>query len=447
MKSFQKHAWTCSVRALLIFLLSATAAAGFAEEVSSKVEKCSRNFGSIAVSEPQAEALSHLSSYGLGSPAALLRMMIQQSGCFTVLERGVAMQNIEQERALAQGGELRSGSNIGKGQMQGADFVITPSVQFAQNTGGVGAGLMSWGQGLIGKVGALAGNLKFKEAQTSLLLSDVRSSIQVAAAEGTAKKTDFGVGGWSWGGAGAVGLGGYTSTPEGKMVAASLLDNYNKIVASIRDQQSLVRTSNASSDANAAASTQAGISVNGGDMLRPKLNNVRVFAQPSASSKVIGTIQKTEDMVATGEEKAGFLKVDAANISGWVQKTLVMAAADAPPVAEPAPAPAIVPVAAYRTAPVSMTTFTGSYVGDDNGAFTVVVTANGAIMGTGQSGNNVPFRISGRVDQSGAVTMTSTGTAGAASFAGKMDPVTGKLEGNWRLNNGQGSGTFSAQKV
>jgi curli biogenesis system outer membrane secretion channel CsgG len=323
MRSLQKSAWA---RALIVLALSTAATAAFAEESSSQVEKCSKNLGSIAVNEPQSSSLSMLSGYGLGSPATLLRMMIQQSGCFTVLERGAAMENIQQERALAQSGELRSGSNIGKGQMQSADFVITPNVLFSANTGGIGGGLTSWGGGLLGKVSSVAGNLKFKEAQTSLLLSDVRSSIQVAAAEGTAKKTDFGVSGWGWGGSSIGSLGGYTSTPEGKMVAASLLDNYNKIVLSIRDQSSLIRTSNASSDVNAAASTQAGISVNSGDMLRPKLNNIRVFAQPSTSSKVVGTVTKGDDLVATGEEKSGLLKVDAANVSGWVQKTLVMPA-------------------------------------------------------------------------------------------------------------------------
>lgn len=49
-----------------------------------------------------------------------------------------------------------------------------------------------------------------------------------------------------------------------------------------------------------------------------------VFAQPSTSSKVLGTLTKEDDLVATGEEKTGFLKVDGANVSRWVQKTLVM---------------------------------------------------------------------------------------------------------------------------
>src|SRR4051812_19790220 len=104
MKSLQKSAWTRLARALLVGVLSATAVSGFAEEASSSVEKCSKNMGSIAVNEPQSSSLSMLTGHGLGSPATLLRMIIQQSGCFTVLERGAAMENIQQERALAQSG-------------------------------------------------------------------------------------------------------------------------------------------------------------------------------------------------------------------------------------------------------------------------------------------------------------------------------------------------------
>jgi hypothetical protein len=67
--------------------------------------------------------------------------------------------------------------------------VLTPDVVFSnKDAGGVGAAL----GGLFGVGGALlAAGLKFKEAQTSMLLADARSSLQVAAAQGMSKKTDF----------------------------------------------------------------------------------------------------------------------------------------------------------------------------------------------------------------------------------------------------------------
>jgi hypothetical protein len=300
-----------------------------AEETSSDVEKCERPLGTIAVNEGHGGSYHQLGSYGLGSPVSLLRIMIQQSNCFTVVERGVAMQNLQEERALAASGETLGGSNVGKGQLQAADFVMTPGVQFAAaDTGGIGGTLSNYGgkflKGWGSVVGGVAGSLKFKEAQTSLLIADVRSGIQVAAAEGVAKKTDFGLSGWSWGGGSYESLGGYTKTPEGKMVAASLLDNYNKIVQTIRSQPSLVRTNSKESAVNAQASTRAGAPVTAGASVYARLATVKVFEEPRANSKLVATLKRSEEAIATGEEKDGFVKIDGENVAGgWVQRTLV----------------------------------------------------------------------------------------------------------------------------
>ena len=300
-----------------------------AQETSSKVERCDRPLGTIAVSENRGASSTQLQSYGLGSPVSLLRIMIQQSNCFTVVERGAAMANLQEERALAANGESMAGSNVGKGQLQAADFVMTPGVQFAaENTGGMGGSLSSWGGkllgGLGGVVGGIAGNMKFKEAQTSLLVADVRSGIQVAAAEGMAKTTDFGISGWNWGGAGYTSLGGYTNTPEGKMVAASLLDNYNKIVQTIRNMPSLVKTTSQESRVNARASTLSGVPVPAGTSVFARLSSVKVFTEPRTNSKLMGTLKRAEEAIATGEERDGFVRIDGENVSGgWVQRSLV----------------------------------------------------------------------------------------------------------------------------
>ena len=297
-------------------------AAGAVHAADSNVEKCSRKLGVMAVAEPHG-GWSYLSAYQLGSPEQLLRMMVQQSGCFDVVERGVAMQNIQQERSLAEGGELRGESNIGKGQMQAADFVMTPAVQIAaNNTGGVGGALAG---GLLNKfgLGGVAGGLKFKEASTSLVVADVRSSLQVASAEGKATKTDFDIGGWGWTGAAFGAANGYTNTPEGKVIAASLLDNWNHIVVAIRDNPSLIKTHSDAGDVNAANSTRAGAPAKAGEILMARIANVKIYAGPSKDSKVVGTLSKTDELIASGDQKNGFVQVDSSNFSGWVQRSLV----------------------------------------------------------------------------------------------------------------------------
>lgn len=322
------------MKLITLSVAAAFAVAAFpaqAQETTSNVEKCERPLGTLAVSENQGASQGQLESYGLGSPVSLLRIMIQNSNCFTVVERGVAMHNLQQERALAASGETMAGSNIGAGQLQSADFVMTPSVQFTANTGGMNAAISNYGSrflgGLGGIVDGIAGNLKFKEAQTSLLIADVRSGIQVAAAEGMAKKTDFGMRGWNWGGAGYTSMGGYTNTPEGKMVAASLLDNYNKIVMTVRNQSSLVKTGSVSAQVNAAASAREGVPVAAGSSVYARLSNVRVFSEPRASSKLVGSLRRSEEAIATGVERDGFVQIDGETVSGgWVQRRLVATA-------------------------------------------------------------------------------------------------------------------------
>lgn len=317
------------IRVSIFTALVVSSAGLHAGETSSTVERCDRPLGTIAVSESRGASATALQSYGLGSPAALLRIMIQQSNCFQVVERGAAMADLQQERALAADGQMLGGSNVGKGQLQAADFVMTPNVQFAaNNTGGIGGSLSDYGGRLLGGLGrvagGIAGNMKFKEAQTSLLISDVRSGIQVAAEEGVATKTDFGISGWSWGGGDYSRLGGYTNTPEGKMVAASLLDNYNRIVVKIRNEPSLVRATSAASKVNAQASTQAGTPVSPGASVYARLSSVKVYTEPRATSKVMGTLKRSEEAIATGEERDGFVKIDGENVAGgWVQRTLV----------------------------------------------------------------------------------------------------------------------------
>ena len=63
------------------------------------LEHCDKPMGAVAVVEPQDQILTFLHNYNLQSPVGLIRMMIQQSNCFIVVERGSGMQNAMQERA------------------------------------------------------------------------------------------------------------------------------------------------------------------------------------------------------------------------------------------------------------------------------------------------------------------------------------------------------------
>ena len=214
-----------------------TGAAGgaTADGANSTLERCPEALGTIGVVEDQSAGWYRtLQSYKLGSTVPVLRMMIQQSNCFVVVERGAAMQNMQMERQLQRSGEMREGSNMGAGQMVAADYTMSPSIQFSQNTGGIGGALGGLSRSL-GALGAIAGGIKTSEASTTLLMIDNRSGVQLAAAEGTAKNTDFALFGSAYGWAGAGGAGGYSSTPEGKIIIAAFADSYNQLVKVVRN--------------------------------------------------------------------------------------------------------------------------------------------------------------------------------------------------------------------
>jgi len=213
------------------------AASGASSEgANSQLQSCESSFGTLAVHEDQAAPWwrEYYSRYpSLGSTTPVLRMMIQQSNCFVVVERGQAMSNIMQERALEQSGELRQGSSFGKGQMVSADYTMNPSIQFsAKGTSGLGGAI----GGLFGSVaGAIAGSVKSNEAATTLLLIDNRSGVQISASVGSAKNFDFALFGGAFGGGAGGGAGAFTNTPEGKVLTAAFADSYNQMVNSLRN--------------------------------------------------------------------------------------------------------------------------------------------------------------------------------------------------------------------
>jgi hypothetical protein len=295
-----------------------------AQGANEQLEKCDEPKGTLAVVEPQSQTIASLQRYGLGSPTSVIRLLIQQSNCFQIVERGAAFRNMMQERALAQGGELQADSNIGKGQMVAADFIVNPNVVFSENNaGGVGGGLLGALGGRWGVVGALAGGLKFKQAQTSMILVDARSGLQVAAAEGSAEKTDFALGGAIFGGRGGGALGGYTNTNEGKVISASFIDNWNNIVRAIRNSSSLVQArAGAASQANAAASVRAN-AANAGDVMVPKINGAKVLRAPQDNAPELMTLGRNDEVLFLGAEVNGFVKVTAPRGDGWVKKIIL----------------------------------------------------------------------------------------------------------------------------
>jgi hypothetical protein len=289
----------------------------------SGIQHCAKPMGALAVVEPQDYVMQALSRRGLQSPTSLIRLMVQQSNCFIIVDRGMGMQNLMQERDLAASGELRANSNMGGGQMVSADFVLTPSVVFSEDdAGAVGAAVT----GAISRrnplLGAVASGLKFQEAQTSMLITDARSGIQVAAAEGSTRKADLQLSTSLIGTRAGGTVGGYGKTNDGKIIAAALLDNYNKVVGVIRSDNSLQREVGSLRD-EVTRRVVGGAVFSDGDIVTPKIANVRLLARPAENGASVATLIKGEELVVIGGEENGYVKVQGGSAEGWVRKVLV----------------------------------------------------------------------------------------------------------------------------
>jgi len=233
-----------------IAALAATAAPAQAQSSGRKAQTrgvqqmphCERPLGTIAMVPPEKEWWRELN---LGSPEAILKVFVQESGCFTLVNRGRAMQSRAMERALAEQGELQAGSNMGRGQVRAADYLLEPDIVSANrnsggnNVGGAIGGILGRRGGAIGAIGAIAGgiNISKKEANVTLSMVDSRTTEEYVT-EGYARKTDIGFAagggaGW-WGGLAAAGGSGYQNTEIGQVIVLAYLDAYVRLVQQLR---------------------------------------------------------------------------------------------------------------------------------------------------------------------------------------------------------------------
>lgn len=199
-----------------------------AQSTTPQVPRCASNLGSISIQNGDSAGWT---GYRLAPPAALLRVVVQQSGCFTVVERGAGLDAALRERELAGGGNLQRGSNVGGGQMRAADYVLLADVVAQDNNASGGGAAAAIGGIVGGRFGAVLGGVRAQSqtAQTTLSLTNVRTT-ESFSVEGNARNRN-----WSWGGigflgGGGAGLGGYTDTDIGRVVTMAFIDAYTNLV-------------------------------------------------------------------------------------------------------------------------------------------------------------------------------------------------------------------------
>jgi curli biogenesis system outer membrane secretion channel CsgG len=291
---------------LLVVTLLAVAGAAPLLGQGPQIPVCTKKIGVMSVLEPEQKWWVQ---YNLESPEALIKVYASQSKCFTLVDRGKGLNAAEKERALASGGEMRVGSNVGKGQMRAADYVLVPDlVSKNANSGGkrIGGAI----GGLVGhKVGAVVGgvNMKSKTADVVLTLTDVRSTEQVALVQGHAKKTNIG---WGAGGGGffgafaAAGASSYANTEIGQVIAMAYLDAFIKLIDELKQN-----TPDAKAD-----NVQQSVT-----MAKPG----KLYEQANNKSKVVRELDAGTMLYPTGEKQGIWWKVsDELGNEGWVPSPL-----------------------------------------------------------------------------------------------------------------------------
>lgn len=272
---------------------------------------CPRPVGTIAIGEPERAWWTGL---GLSSPESLLRVYVQKSKCFRLVNRSArGMGAMQQERDLAASGELRKGGTVGKGQMVEADFTMIPDiVSQNSNKGGNNIG------GLIGGFvpgigGAMLGGLNVKKKSANVVLNVVNNkSSEEFVAEGQSQKSDL-----SWGGGGGIfaggflaagGASGYDNTEMGQVIALAYLDAYTALVDDLGGLT------------EAIAGPQAEKAV---AMKRPG----RLYAGPSIKSKSLKELDPGAILYPTGAKQDGMWEVeDELGTKGWVAEASITVA-------------------------------------------------------------------------------------------------------------------------
>lgn len=170
------------------------------------------------------------------SPLPLVRVLMQQSGCFRIVDRNSGLEQTIKEQDLKDKGVLRSDErgNVKKGRGIVAQYTVVPSLTFSEQDAGRNIGGILSAVGLD-KVAGLASQVKFKEAQVVLLLTDNETTEQLSSSTGSARTADLGIGGLAIGKTGgAAGLG-WSNTNEGKVIAAAFLDAHNNLVTQAKN--------------------------------------------------------------------------------------------------------------------------------------------------------------------------------------------------------------------
>lgn len=171
-----------------------------------------------------------------GASLDSMRLLIQQSNCFVIVDRGASENAADDEKMRSRvGNEMRDNANLGPGQEVAADYVLRSTVISLETTGSRGINV-----GALTKfLGTASVGQSVTEAKVQLVLSDVRSKVQVSAAQGQGSGSNTNLAsnvlGRVGAGFGGVGIKSESKTSGTTVLLQALADAYNKMVPAVQN--------------------------------------------------------------------------------------------------------------------------------------------------------------------------------------------------------------------
>jgi len=223
--------------------VSGSAAGGTSVGAEVTLQRCARPLGTIALDNgKEADWYADFEeSTGVSDIEPLLRLAIEQSNCFVMTAVGNAEINQKLSKITEMqrnSGEYRPGSAQEKGQRVAADYYLEPKIVVDSDTvTRAGALMIATGNPYAAAAGLLTGFAGSEVSVVTLSLFDIRSQVQISAAEGSATSTHYGsfLAGWN-NSAGVVGA--YSKSASGKATLTAFVDSWNKMVVALRNYKS-----------------------------------------------------------------------------------------------------------------------------------------------------------------------------------------------------------------
>lgn len=323
---------------------------------SSGTDQCIEPVGSVSIVDPQQAYWVN----NLPSPTRILSKVIDDSKCFTIVDRGIGFSALQRERELASEGGLTNSESITESKIRGADYILLPGIIIENaNAGGNSLNLAGSAHDLVGNSGegSLSYQSKRKKAEVILTLMDVRSSEQILSMTGEAKVSDkqysLLVSGKTIQAQGSGGMSGWGNTGMDEVLKDAYADAYKRMIAEVGNKNLISRLDRNSGEVSGKAEKTVKKSITGhfvsqvvnqqteanermmrlgGKLFGKKENNsadesftlirlAPLYQQPDVESSVVVELKKGLNVYSLGKEKNNMIKVqNELGKMGWIAK-------------------------------------------------------------------------------------------------------------------------------